>query len=185
MAAIRDVLGKMEALGATDLILSLHRYPENNFTDDQTRAAFTATLKALASQAAERGVTLHLRVGFGKPPCSLVEGFEQLDRVGASNLKLAVCTALLEQKLPAADAAARLKDKLGLWLVAASHKDVAGKLWDAHGPIHSARNPEAIARLLALSLGAPAVLDALYANQDEEYLDAIALAKAVGQGHNP
>jgi hypothetical protein len=175
----------METLGATDLILSLHRYPENNFTDDQTRAAFTATLKALAGQAAERGVTLHLRVGFGKPPWSLAEGFEQLDSVGAPNLKLAVCTALLEQKLPAAEAAARLKDKLGLWLVAASHKDVAGKLWDAHAPIHSASSPEAIARLLALSPGTPAVLDALYANQDEEYLDAMALAKAVGQSHNP
>ena len=138
MAAIQDVLGKMEALGATDLILSLHRYPENNFSDEQTRAAFTATLKALAGQAAERGVTLHLRVGFGKPPWSLAEGFEWLDRVGAPNLKLAVCTALLEQKPPAAEAAARLKDKLGLWLVAASRKDVAGKMWDAHGPIHPA-----------------------------------------------
>ena len=80
---------------------------------------------------------------------------------------------MLEQKPPAAEAAARLKDKLGLWLVAASRKDVAGKLWDAHGPIHSARNPEALARLLALSPGTPSVLDALYANQDEEYLDAI------------
>ena len=74
MAAIQDVLGKMEVLGATDLILSLHRYPENNFTDEQTRAAFTATLKALAGQAAERGMTLHLRVGSGKPPWNVAEG---------------------------------------------------------------------------------------------------------------
>ena len=180
MAAIQDVLGKMDALGATDLILSLHRYPENNFTDEQSRAAFTATLKTLAGQAAERGVTLHLRVGFGKPPGSLAEGFEWLDRVGAPNLKLAVSTAMLELKPPAAEAAARLKDKLGLWLVAASNRDVAGKLWDAHGPIHSAPNAEALARLLALSPGTPSVLDALYANQDEEYLDAMALAKAFG-----
>jgi hypothetical protein len=180
MAAIQDVLGKMDALGATDLILSLHRYPENNFTDEQSRAAFTATLKTLAGQAAERGVTLHLRVGFGKPPGSLAEGFEWLDRVGAPNLKLAVSTAMLEQKPPAPEVTTRLKDKLGLWLVAASNRDVAGKLWDAHGPIHSAPNAEALARLLALSPGTPSVLDALYANQDEEYLDAVALAKAFG-----
>ena len=180
MAAIQDVLGKMDALGATDLILSLHRYPENNFTDEQSRAAFTATLKTLAGQAAERGVTLHLRVGFGKPPGSLAEGFEWLDRVGAPNLKLAVSTAMLEQKPPAPEVTTRLKDKLGLWLVAASNRDVAGKLWDAHGPIHSAPNAEALARLLALSPGTPSVLDALYANQDEEYLDAMALAKAFG-----
>ncbi len=185
MAAIKDVLGKMEALGAKDLILSLHRYPENNFTDDQTRAAFTATLKALAGQAAERGVTLHLRVGFGKPPWSLAEGFEWLDRIGAPNLKLAVSTAIPGQDPLAAATAARLKDKIGLWLVAASHNDFAGKMWDAHGPIYSARNPEALARLLALSPGTPAVLDVLYANQDEEYLDALTLAKALGQTQNP
>jgi len=185
MAAIQNVLGKMDALGATDLILSLHRYPENNFTDEQSRAAFTATLKTLAGQAAERGVTLHLRVGFGKPPGSLAEGFEWLDRVGAPNLKLAMNTAMLEQKPAAPEAAARLKDKLGFWLVAASRKDVAGKLWDAHGPIHSARNPEALAWLLALSPGTPAVLDALYANPDEEYLDAMALAKVLSQSQHP
>ena len=77
----------MEILGAKDLILSLHRHPENNFTDEQTRAAFTATLKTLAGQAAERGVTLHLRVGFGKPPWSVAEGLEWLGRVDAPNLK--------------------------------------------------------------------------------------------------
>ena len=185
MAAIQDVLGKMDALGATDLILSLHRYPENNFTDEQSRVAFTATLKTLAGQAAERGVTLHLRVGFGKPPGSLADGFEWLDRVGAPNLKLAVSTAMLEQKPPAVEAAARLKDKLGLWLVAAPRNDVAGKLWDAHGLISSAPNTEALARLLALSPGTPSVLDALYANQDEEYLDAMALAKALSHTPKP
>jgi len=185
MAAIADVLGKMEALDAKDLVLSLHRYPENNFTDEQTRAAFTVTLKALAGQAAERGITLHLRIGFGKPPGSLAEGFEWLDRIGAPNLKLAVGTALVERKPPAAEAAARLKDKLGLWLVASSHNDVAGRMWDAHGPIHSARDPEALARLLALSSGTPVVLDALYADQDEEYLDATALANALSRAQKP
>jgi hypothetical protein len=181
MAAIQDVLGKMDALDAKDLILSLHRYPENNFTDEQTRAAFAATLKGLATQAAERGVTLHLRVGFGKPPWGLAEGFEQLDHVGVPNLKLAVCTAMLGQKPPAAETAARLKEKLGLWLVAASRNDVAGKPWDAHAPIYSTRDPEAFARLLALSPGTPTILDAVYANQDEEYQDATALAKALRQ----
>ena len=107
MAAVNDVLAKMELLGARDLILSLHRNPENNFTGDQTRAAFTATLKALAGEAAERGVTLHLRVGSGKPPRNLwLKGLEWLDRVNAPNLKLALSTASLERQPPAAEAAA-------------------------------------------------------------------------------
>jgi hypothetical protein len=69
--------------------------------------------------------------------------------------------------------------------VAVSPNDTAGKLWDAHGPIHSARSLEAVARLLALSPRTPTVLDALYANQDEEYLDATALEKALGQAESP
>jgi len=51
--------------------------------------------------------------------------------------------------------------------------------------IHSARSLEAVARPLALSPRTPTVLDALYANQDEEYLDATALEKALGQAESP
>jgi len=175
MATINGVLAKMEILGTRDLIIALHRYPETNFTDEQTRTAFTATLKALAPQAAARGVTLHLRVGFGKPPWNLDDALQWLDRVGAPNLKLAASTALLERQQPSAKIAARLKDTLGLWLVAAPRSDVAGKLWDAHAPIHSAPNLDWLARLLKLSAPTPTVLDALYESQDEEYLDAVAL----------
>ena len=35
LAAIEDVMGKMDVLPAQDLILALHRYPENNFTEEQ------------------------------------------------------------------------------------------------------------------------------------------------------
>ncbi len=185
LAAINDVLDKMAILGARDVIISLHRDPENNFSAEQTRDSFTATLKTLARQAAARGVTLHLRVGYGKPPHSLAEGFDWLDRVGAPNLRLAVSTAVLEQQPPSAGAAARLKDKLGLWLVASSRDDIAGRTWDAHAPIYAAGSPEALARSLALSPGTPAILDALYANQDQEYLDAVALARALGQNAQP
>ena len=181
MAAVNDVLAKMEILGARDLILSLHRNPENNFTDEQTRAAFTATLKALAGRAAEHGVTLHLRVGFGKPPGTVAEGLAWIGRVNAPNLKLAVSTASLEQQPASGEAAARLKDKLGLWLVAASRKDAADKVWDTHTPINLRRSLNDLAGWLALSPGTPAILDAFLANQDEEYLEAVALGKAFAQ----
>jgi hypothetical protein len=181
MAAIKDVLAKMEILGASDLILSLHRNPENNFTDNQTRAAFTAALKTLAGEAAKRGVTLHLRVGPGKPPRSLAEGLEWVARVNAPNLKLAVSTVALEHQPPSAEAAARLKDKLGLWLLAASRQDAAGKTWDTHAPVHLRGSSQELAKSLALSPATPTVLDARYANQDEEYLDKVALARTLAQ----
>jgi hypothetical protein len=179
LAAVKDLLAKMEILGARDLVLSLHRHPENNFTDEQTRTAFAATLKALATQAAAPNVTLHLRVGFGKPPWNLGEAFAWLDRVGAPNLKLAVSTGILAGKPLSAETATRMRERLGLWLIAAGCRDVAGKLWDAHAPIHSTRNLDSLAELLASSPGAPMVLDEVCANQEEEHLEAEALEKVL------
>jgi hypothetical protein len=174
MADVADVLAKMETLNAHDLILSLHRFPENNFSDERSRAAFTTTLKALASQAAARTVTLHLRLTLGKPPWSLTEALDWLDRVTAPNLKLAPSTALLAGHPPTPEIAVRLKPALGLWLVAAARRDLSGDLWDAHSPINSQLStfdPQ----LLSLSRSIPLLLDAVYTNQDEEYLDAVAL----------
>jgi hypothetical protein len=185
MAAINDVVAKMGILGAHDLIISLHRDPENNFTAEQTRASFVATLKALASQASARGVTLHLRVGFGKAPWSLAEALELLDRIGAPNLKLAPSTALLEGQQVSVGVTARLKDKLGLWLVATARRDAGGKIWDAHAPIHSARDLDALIRCLAISPATLAVLDAVLDDHDAEYLDAVAFDKALRQVNTP
>ena len=185
LAAINDVLVKMEILGARDLIVSLHRDPENNFTAEQTSAAFVATLKTLASQAAARGVALHLRVCFGKPPLNLAEALAWLDRVGAPNLKLALSTAFLEPQPPSPETAARLKDKLGLWLISTSRRDAFGKIWDAHAPIHSAGDLDALIRSLAISPATPAVLDALLDDHDAEYLDAMAFEKAIRQINRP
>ena len=179
--AISNVLAKMEILGARDLILSLHRHPENNFTEEQTRAGFTATLQTLASEAAVRGVTLHLRIAPGKPPRSLAEGLTWLDRVGATNVKLAVSVTLLANHLPAPETAARLKDTLGLWLVSGTRKDVAGNTWDVHAPLHSALPSVGLEPGLALAPSSPILLDAIYSDLDDEYLDTIALEQAMGK----
>lgn len=175
MATIADVLAKMEILGARDLILSLHRHPENNFTDEQTDAAFEFTLKALAKEAAARQVTLHLRLAFGKPPWSLDDGLRWLDRVGVPNLKLAPSTALLAAQTPSPDLAKRLKPHLGFWLVAAPERDIVGQLWNAHAPISQFQTKEALARWLAVAPGVPMVLDAVLDSQDAEYSESAAL----------
>lgn len=177
LAVIHDVLAKMEILGARDLILPLHRYPENNFTSEQTREAFVATLKSLSARAATHGVTLHLRVGFGKPPWGLGEALDLLSKVGAPNLKLAPATASLIGKAPSPDQTARLKDQVGLWLVAAPRHDVAGRLWDAHSPIHSAPIHDSLKAWLAVAPQAPLVSDAILSEADAEYLEAMQLEK--------
>jgi len=175
MVVWSDVLAKMEILGAKDLVFTLHRDPENNFTGEQANAGYTSTLKSLAVQAAARGVTLHLRLSPGKPPRNFPEAFHYLDPVGAPNLKLAVATAMLDGQLPEKDMPTWLKSRLGIWLVAAPRSDFTGKVWDTHAPLHSLRDPKTTAQWLATAPAAPKILDAVLDNQDEEYRDAVTL----------
>ncbi|HNQ87962.1 MAG TPA: hypothetical protein PKM73_04955 [Verrucomicrobiota bacterium] len=175
LAVWDDVLTKMELVGSRDLVFSLHRDPENNLTGEQARAAFTNTLKNLAAQAAARGVTLHLRVGAGKPPRNLAEGFRWLEAVEAPNLKLAVATAMLGDSPPDPESIARLKGRVGTWLVAARQTDITGRVWNHHAPLRSLREPATTARWLAAAPDAPKILDAVLASQDDEYQDAATL----------
>ncbi len=180
-AEIADVLAKMEILGARDLILSLHRYPENNFTDEQTHAGFETTLRTLARQAESRHVTLHLRLALGKPPWSLADAGALLDKVGAGNLRIAASTALLARAGESAEARKILREKLGVWLVAASREDVGGAVWDAHAPLHHSPDLGRIANWLKVCPDRPMVLDTLATDPDETYLDAVALAQLQSQ----
>jgi len=177
MAALADVMGKMKILGARDLILSLHRHPENNLSGPQTQEAFEKTLRRLAADAAGLGIDLHLRLAFGKPPWSLGEMDALIEKVGAKNLHIAAATALLARTDVSADTARILKSRLGLWLAAAPQVDLSGKLWDAHASLHRATDRAKTATSIALVPDAPILLDAVFANQDEEYLDAMTLAQ--------
>jgi len=180
-AAILDVIDKMQALGAHDLILSLHRTPENNISREQTWASFEDTLRALCAQAAERGTTLYLRTS-SKAGASPNELMPMIDRIAAPNLLLAPSIALLlHHKADPDETANVVKDKLGLWLLSAPDYDVAGALWTTNTPIAERVPPDTLAPLLAIAPDAPILLDAVYANQDREYLDARALARLAPQ----
>jgi hypothetical protein len=172
-----DVLAKMEILGAKDLVFSLHRDPENNFSGERANAGCWSTLKDLAGRAAAHGVTMHLRVGSGTPPRDFTEAFHDLDPVDAPNLKLAVATAMLHGMPLDPQARARLEGRVGLWLVAAPRTDVGGAMWDRRAPLHAAGDAAAVASWLAAAAAAPLVLNAMYEDPDEQYLDAIALER--------
>ena len=176
-AVLADVLAKMQIVGAHDLIVSLHRHPENNFTSEQTQESFQKTLRDLAAEADKLGITLHLRMALGKPPWTLRDADTLIEKVGAGNLRLAAGTASLSRTERSPAAAEILKTRLGLWLVAAPQMDLAGTLWDVHAPLHSLAEPGAMAEWISLVPEAPIVLDAVFANQDEEYHDAVALGR--------
>jgi hypothetical protein len=178
-AVIQDVLRKMEVLGARDLILSLHRVPENNITAAETWAAFGRTLRQISAEAAAADITMYLRPCL-KYRCLLVDMADLVRRVAAPNLRLAASTALLLDEGIASEALrTALGDALGLWLASAAAYDLAGSLWTANAPVASVAGP-ALDDLLAAAPGVPVLLDAVYASWDEEYLDVRALKHGRG-----
>ena len=174
MAAVTDVLAKMPILGARDLVFSLHRHPENNFSGEQTQQAFERTLRLLAVEARGRGVTLHLRLAPRKPPWSLEEALKLLERVGAPNLRVAPSVALLDgDPSRLADAVTRAKGKADIWLVGAPRRDITGRVWDTHAPLAEGGGFELARRWFALAPALPVLLDVNYTSPEEESRDAV------------
>ncbi len=177
ISALQEVMRKMKVLGARDLLLSLHRFPENNFTAEQTLSAFEKTFRLLADEGKQHGVVIYLRQTFGKPPWSLAEAARLLDQWKPENVRLASSTALLPARDPTPEEAALVRSYVGLWLVAGSRKDATGKLWDAHLPYERAPAAATIAHWLALATERPMALDGLYESEDAEFLDITALER--------
>ncbi len=176
MAAIRDVIEKMALLGSHDLVMSLHRTPENNYTQEQTRKDFEKSLSEICRLSGESGITVHLRVSPDKPPYSVAEAQQVVKSVGAPNLRIAVCAAaLLAGNGSVEDSLSPAKDQVGLLLVAMPGFDVGGKLWSVHE--HLAGNPsvESLCKILRMLPDMPVVLDCVYSDRDEEYADAVVL----------
>jgi hypothetical protein len=61
VAAIQDVIAKMRLIGASDLILCLHRTPENNMDSQTAIDLMATTLQTLVPVATSANVTMHLR----------------------------------------------------------------------------------------------------------------------------
>ena len=60
-AAVADLLDKMDALGARDLVIALHRRPENNITDKEWLEQMEGVVRRLCRQAAKKDITVYLR----------------------------------------------------------------------------------------------------------------------------
>ncbi len=180
MAVIDDVLAKMALLGAQDLVLALHRLPENNFTPKQSWASWEATLREVCRSATKQGVTVHLRLYPARPPSNVESALAFIDRVKAPNLRLAPSTAALSVD-DAKRLEARLKERLGLWMVGAPADDVGGRRWTVHEPVAGSGESERLGKLMSIRPQTGVVLDVVYPSQDAEYLDARALERLPGR----
>jgi hypothetical protein len=168
VAAIDDVLEKMCALGAKDLILSLHRRPENNCDDALSEEMFRKGILSVCRRAAGKDIIVHLQHHPHKWRPTAHETLEFVRQLAKPNLRFAlnVCHALMTDETPAA--VARAADGvLGMILLSAPATDVLGQRHDAHRPMH-----EATIELRWIdSLEIPTVLDAEYNTWDEVYQD--------------
>ena len=177
MAAVSGVLDKMTALGAKDLIISLHRQPENNMEATPFYASLTETCRTLARQAAGAGITLHLRQTPNKMTPALDNLADWIRKVNEPNFKGAPALALALGGDPAAFAKKLADFPCDLVLLSARETDVNGQLWNLHLPLcRHGKNEETAAFVGALK-GKPCllVLDASYTSRDEEYRDACLL----------
>eukprot|EP00049_Salpingoeca_infusionum_P009768 m.165988 g.165988 ORF g.165988 m.165988 type:complete len:1012 (-) comp14438_c1_seq7:229-3264(-) len=88
---IKTVIDKTNALGGQQVILSLHRIPENYYTAQQCWTDWNVTVSSLAQYAAPLGVKILLRNAPGKQfDVANAKGF--IDGLGASNVKMALST---------------------------------------------------------------------------------------------
>jgi hypothetical protein len=181
MAAIDDVLAKMKALGARDLVISMHRQPDDIiFTTKQTVDSTNATIREICRRAEAQQATVYLRIYMGtsgvysgKPPANLADAIQIIKQIGAANLKLAPSTAFLTASgSMTSKVTAEVRGKIGLWMVGEPAFDVAGHLWSVHQPISNNKNRRQLMQLLGVAPNAPLVFDVLYENADAEYLDA-------------
>jgi len=172
MAAVRDVIEKIALLGSHDLVMSLHRSPETNYTQEQTREDFENSLREICRLSGEKGITVYLRVSPNKPPYSIEEARQYIETVGAPNLRIAVCTAaVFAGESSARDSLNEVKDHIGLWLVAMPGVDIGGKLWSVHERVAGHASVESLRNILTVLPDVPVVLDCVYSNHDEEYAD--------------
>jgi hypothetical protein len=179
LVVIDDIMSKMTILGASDLITSLHRQPENNFTDAQTQAGFEKALRWICDAAGKHGITIHLRTRTlaHRPYQEVKTAANLVQAIGAANLKLAASTGvMLARGITPNQAKQMIAGRVGLWLVSSIDKDVAGVAWNANASIADCDRLPTLKEYLLLAPNATAVLDAVYDGWDAEYRDANALS---------
>ena len=176
LATLNEVLEKMSALGSRDLVISLHRTPETNFTGEQYNTSLTETCRTLARQAAVAGITVHLRQTPKKGTPLLDHLAQWVKAVSEPNFRAApALAALLAQGGKPEALAKRLADfPCDLVFLSGCESDANGQLWNLHTPLCRYGKQAELAPFLAALKQSKRVciLDACFASRDDEYRDA-------------
>ncbi len=170
MASIRSVFDKMPLLGSRDLILSLHRTVENNFTNKEFYKSFEETLGRLADYCRARNINIHLRLPL-KRPLTLARAVRIMEDLNKENLFIIPGTAYLTgrnfQHVPAS-----LKPEHVRFLsLSGIREDGYGQLYDENAPVSTGIKPALIRELMQTYPSASLLMDGNYADWNEVYSD--------------
>ena len=173
MKIIESVLEKMTLIGATDLMLASHRNPENNYTSEKFNSSLNETLHNLARKAANASISIHLRLVNGRDPDWLGKAIKWVEVLNEKNLFVAPSLALLEKDEANADKNSTLlhHPKCSMLLLSSVEKDLQGSSWNFSMPVFQSNYKDLDSRFLNENRDKILILDAVYSNQDEEYLD--------------
>lgn len=175
LGTFRDVFAKMPALGARDAIMSLSIGEEN----PNTWMEYDHTISTIGEAARAQGITVHLRNVLGRPG-QITQLASLADRIGAPNVKLAPAVGpILDNSFLSDDLAGKLKGRFEFCLVSAPRQDIAARTWTADAPLAGSGFEPKVTAWLRGFPKASLVFAAAFRNQDEEYLDAIAIEQAI------
>ncbi len=172
MMIIEEIINKMKIIGSMNLVLSLHRYPENNFTAEQTENSFIETLQRICDSANKHNININLRICNGKPPWNITDAIKYIERVKKDNFFLAPTTALIIYSGLKIENLKDLMDKIRILMVSSPEYDISGHLWNANASIAGRSD---VIEIISSIPQAIIVLDSIYYNKDMEYKDAYAL----------
>ncbi len=170
---IRETIDKMALNGVDEIILTSHKMIENNFTRDQFRESMIYTLREICNDARKYEMKVHFRILPGKYTRSLTQATELVNSVDKPNFYLAPSMGLLLDRPDETDRNPDLLQNLksDILFVSAPDYDIQGKIWNINKPVHTYPDKEELKNLLQVYLGKAYILDGIYKNSDEEYMD--------------
>ena len=169
-AALKDLLAKMQALGAKTLVIRRHRSPENQMDKAAAKASFEKNARRLCRDAAAKGIRVVVRGGGWNAEAA----FRTAADIADANCSPAgsLATYHFEKRVPV-DRAAATKPA-DFWFVAASATDpVSGMPHSFNLPVSLLPEKEHVAYRAAVKTlvekGATIVYDGNYADPEREY----------------
>lgn len=171
---IDDVLDKALILNARDMVITLHRTPENHWPNERAHVDFVKQLGELCRRAGLRSQTVHLQAHRDRWVPTTAEAAALVREVAAPNLRVAFNTghaSIVAEEPRAAIAAAG--DRLGAVLLCAAHRDEFGQWYDTHLPIAGRGLHLEAVRELVKRNDILFILDGAYGALDGAYVDLV------------